>query len=109
MKEGAENMARQPAERSPKKTYTITREAKGGTLKTQKEASERWEEKNPKDRILIRIPAGAKDIISEYVKKKAEENPTSLKYNAYNGKAYRPSMNALIIALLEEEMGQSLS
>ena len=44
-------MPRKPAERSEQRTYTITREAKGGTLKTQKEASERWEEKNPKDRI----------------------------------------------------------
>ena len=37
-----------------------------------------------------------------------EADTENLRYSSYNGKTYRPSVNALIRALIEEEMGVSL-
>ena len=62
-------------------------------------------DKEQYDKIILRVPKGASNLIKDYVEEKAAENQTDLKYNSYNGKAYRPSVNALIRALLEDEMG----
>lgn len=60
------------------------------------------------EKIIVRVPEGSRAVITEYVEKKAEADPKNLKYSNYNGKAYRPSVNALIRSLLEEEMGIKL-
>lgn len=110
MYEVLNSMARKPDEslKSQAREYTVTRQAPGGRYESQKAATEKYEEKKPMEKIIVRVPAGSRDKINEYVKKKAEENSEDLKYNSYNGKAYRPSVNALIKALLEEEMGITL-
>lgn len=110
MYEVVDIMARKPDEslKSQAGEYTVTRQAPGGRYKSQKDATEKYEKDNPMEKIIVRVPAGSRDKINEYVQKKATENPQDLKYSSYNGKAYRPSVNALIKALLEEEMGISL-
>lgn len=80
---------------------------KSGIYQSQIAQSRKYEEKN--DKIILRIPLGAKAILAEYVKEKASADPTNPKYSVYNGKAYRPSVGALIRSLLEEETGIDLS
>ena len=62
-------------------------------------------DKDQYDKIILRVPKGSNQAIKDYVAQKAEADPENLKYNSYNGKTYRPSVNALVRALLEEEMG----
>lgn len=110
MKEVLDTMPKKPDDslKTQQGTYTVERQAEGGTYLSQKEASKKWEQKNPMEKIIVRVPEGSRDIITEYVEQKALEDPTNLKYSSYNGKAYRPSVNALIKALLEEELGRTL-
>ncbi len=54
------------------------------------------------DKIIIRVPKGAKAKIEEYVRSKAIEEPDNPKYSTDKG---RPSVNALIKDLLEKEIG----
>ena len=83
------------------------------TLKTESKIyysqirqNEKYEEKVEK--IIVRVPEGSRAAITRYVEKKAEADPENLKYSSYNGKAYRPSVNALIRYLIEEEMRENL-
>lgn len=110
MKKVINTMPKQADEslKTQKGTYTVEREAEGGTYLSQKKASQKWEKNKPQEKIIVRVPEGSRDKINEYVTAKAAEDPTNLKYSSYNGKAYRPSVNALIKALLEEEMDESL-
>lgn len=88
-----------------KSIINYERESSGGTYKSQIEASKKWQEKKKPEQVMVRVPAGAKKLINEYVEKMAEADPTNLKYSTFNGKGYRPSVNALINYLLKEEMG----
>ena len=95
-------------------TYTIKRKTKGGTYQSQLKASQKWESENPKDKILFRVPEGKKKEIEDYVKAKAEEHKQDGKYTAcpftsYNGKGHRPSINAYLIYLIEQDSGIDLS
>ena len=74
----------------------------GKVYRSQIEASEKWEKENPQEKIIIRLPEGSKDLLTAYVKKKAMEEPGNPKYSTDKG---RPSVNALIRTLLEEEIG----
>lgn len=82
------------------------------TLSSQLKQNESWAEKNPCDKITIRLPKGTQDFLKEYVKRKAEENPNSTKYSTFistpTRNSHQPSVNALVRALLEEELGFSL-
>ena len=77
-----------------------------GIYHSQKRQSEKFEEKVEK--IIIRVPEGSRAAITAYVEERANAEPENLKYNSFNGKAYRPSVNAMIRKLIEEEMGISL-
>ena len=77
-----------------------------GIYLSQKKQSEKFEEKVEK--IIVRVPEGSRAAITKYVEDKAEAEPDNLKYNSFNGKAYRPSVNALIRRLIEDEMGVNL-
>lgn len=80
----------------------------GAVYISQKAASEKWERENPQEKLIIRLPEGSKDKLKDYVQRKADEEPDNPKYNSFNGKAYRPSINAMIKALLEAELGEEL-
>ena len=54
----------------------------------------RKEFENKYDRIGVRLPAGAKDVINEYLATKRSEDP--IKYK---------NLNSFIKALIEEELG----
>lgn len=97
-----------PSLKTEQGEYNISRVGKGGMYKAKIEANSRWEKNNPQDKIMVRVPQGCHELIKEYVKRKASEEPTNLKYNSYNGKAYQPSVNALIKHLLAEETGIKL-
>ena len=77
-----------------------------GIYHSQIRQSEKFEEKIEK--IIVRVPEGSRAAITKYVEEKAEADPENLKYSSYNGKAYRPSVNALIRSLIEDEMGVNL-
>lgn len=79
---------------------------KSGTYYSTIEQYKKYNEKIEK--ILVRVPEGSRDAITKYVEEKAEDEPTNLKYNSFNGKAYRPSVNAFICYLIEQEMGVRL-
>ena len=83
-----------------------TLKTESGIYRSKIRQSEKFEEKV--DKIIVRVPEGARAAITEYVQEKAEADPENLRYSSYNGKAYRPSVNALIRTLIEEEMGVSL-
>lgn len=80
----------------------------GKVYKSQIKATQEWEKKNPMDKIIVRLPAGSREKVSAYVERKAAEQPDNPKYNSFNGKGYRPSVNAMIKNLLEEEIGEPL-
>ena len=77
-----------------------------GIYYSQVKQSKSFEEKVEK--IIVRVPEGSRAAITQYVEEKAEADPENLKYSNYNGKAYRPSVNAMIRSLIEEEIGVSL-
>ena len=83
-----------------------TLKTESGIYRSKIRQSEKFEEKV--DKIIVRVPEGARAAITEYVQEKAEADPENLRYSSYNGKAYRPSVNALIRTLIEEEMGVGL-
>ena len=87
-----------------KKDPTLKTES--GIYHSQIRQNEKYEEKVEK--IIVRVPEGSRVAITKYVVEKAEADPENLKYSSYNGKAYRPSVNALIRSLIEEEMGVHL-
>ena len=58
----------------------------GAVYISQKEASARWEEQNPQDKLIIRLPHS--------------------KYSTAKG---RPSVNAMIRSLIENEIGRELN
>lgn len=76
----------------------------GNVYKSQIRASKKWEAKNPQEKIILRLPEGAKDLLTAYVQKKSLEEPNNPKYSTDKG---RPSVNALIRTLLEEEIGMT--
>ena len=80
---------------------------KRGMYKSQEEQSKRFEAKV--ERLVVRVPKGFGAEITKYVEDKASAEPENLKYSNYNGKAYRPSVNALIRNLIENEMGVDLN
>ncbi len=77
----------------------------GKTYLSQQEFNRKWEKENPVDKIIVRIPSGKRELINKYVEDKAASEPGNRKYSTDKG---RPSVNALIISLLEEEMGINL-
>lgn len=77
----------------------------GKVYKSVKKAIAEYEAKKPVDKIIIRVPAGAREKIQRYVEQKAAEEPTNRKYVTDKG---RPSVNGLIKSLLEDELGESL-
>lgn len=83
-----------------------TLKTESGIYHSQIRQSEKFEEKVEK--IIVRVPEGSRAAITKFVEEKAAADPENLRYSSYNGKAYRPSVNAFIRALLEEEMGMSL-
>ena len=83
-----------------------TLKTESGIYYSQIRQNKKFEEKVEK--IIVRVPEGSRYAIMRYVEERAEAEPENLRYNSYNGKAYRPSVNALIRALLEEEIGMSL-
>ena len=83
-----------------------TLKTESGIYHSQIRQSEKFEEKVEK--IIVRVPEGSRAAITKYVEEKAEAEPENLKYSSYNGKAYRPSVNALIRSLIEDEMGVNL-
>ena len=95
-----------PSLRTEGGTYQIEKISKGGIYKSQKKASEKYEK--TVEQIILRVPEGTRSALTKYVEKKAEAEPENLRYNSFNGKAYRPSLNALIRALIEEEIGVNL-
>ena len=91
-------MERRNLEMPPRKDPSKRAEG-SNVLLTQKEASKKWEKSNPQ--ITIRLPVGAREKINEYIQKKALEEPDNPKYSTDKG---RPSFNAFIRTLIEEEM-----
>ena len=89
----------------PKKADPSKKNA-SGIYRSQIKWTEKFE--SSVEKIILRVPEGSRAAITEYVNQKAEEDPENLKYSSFNGKAYRPSVNALIRSLLEEEMGINL-
>lgn len=82
---------------------------KGGTYHSQMAAVNKYEEKNKDiEQVKVRLPKGSQDKLNEYVAKKAEEFPEDPRYSSFTGKYWRPSVNALIRSLIEEELGESL-
>jgi len=77
-----------------------------GIYHSQIRQNEKFEEKVEK--IIVRVPEGSRAAITRYVEDKAESDPENRKYSSFNGKAYRPSVNALIRSLIEDEMGVNL-
>lgn len=92
-----------PKWKDPEKMVTT----QNGTeyYKSRLEKSKEHNKKNY-DTILLRIPAGYKDLLTEWVKDRAEEEPDNPRYNdvARN----RASVNAFIVSLIEEETGLKL-
>lgn len=78
----------------------------GAVYISQKNASEKWEKENPQEKIIVRLPKGSNNIIKAYVEKKAIEEPDNRKYSTDKG---RPSVNAMIKSLIEDEIGQELN
>lgn len=89
------------------RTADAAKKNESGVYYSQKVASEKYEQKI--EQLTLRVPAGTRELLKVYVQKKAEENPENPKYNSYNGKAWRPSVNALITYLIEEETGIKIS
>jgi len=56
--------------------------------------------------LILRVPKDCKDKITDYVQKKAEEEPDNPKYNDLVRK--RPSVNAFLMTLVEDETGIKL-
>ena len=83
-----------------------TLKTESGIYHSQIRWSEKFEEKVEK--MMLRVPEGSRAAITKYVEEKAEAEPENLRYSSYNGKAYRPSVNAMIRKLIEEEMGVNL-
>jgi hypothetical protein len=83
-----------------------TLKTESGIYRSQIRQNEKFEERFEK--IIVRVPEGSRAAITKYVEEKAEAEPENLKYSSYNGKAYRPSVNALIRSLIEDEMGVNL-
>lgn len=88
------------------KTKDPTLKDASGIYYSQKRQSEKFEK--TVEKIIVRVPEGSRAAITKYVEEKAEADPENLKYSSYNGKAYRPSVNALIRSLIEDEMGVNL-
>ncbi len=55
------------------------------------------------DKFIIRLPKGSKAVVEEYVRQMAKENPGNPKFSTDKG---RPSVNALIRNLIENEIGK---
>lgn len=70
-------------------------------------SAQKFEEKM--EQVKIRLPVGSRELVQAYVTAKAKEDPTNPRYSAWNGKAWLPSVNALVRALLEQEMGVDFS
>ena len=82
-----------------------SKKTSGKVYYSQIAASRKWELENPKDKIIVRVPTGAREKITAYVEKQAAAHPGNPKYSTEKG---RPSVNALIKHLLEAEIGESL-
>lgn len=94
----------------PEQSYEVKRQTKGGTYHSQIDAIKKYEEKNKDlmEQVKVRLPKGTQELLQNYVAEKAEEFPEDPRYSTYTGRYWRPSVNALIKALLEEELGRSL-
>ena len=83
-----------------------TLKTESGIYFSQKTASKNFEK--TVEKIIVRVPEGSRAAITKYVEEKAGAEPENIRYSSYNGKVYRPSVNALIRSLIEEEMGVNL-
>lgn len=61
----------------------------------------KWEKENPQEQLKLRMPIGKRELITKYVEKKALENPDDRRYSTEKG---RPSVNAYINFLIDEDM-----
>lgn len=89
----------------PKKSDPSLKIPGSDIYKSQYPANERWNAKNPSEQLKVRMPVGMREKVTEYVARMAAENPGNPKYSTSKG---RPSVNALVNALLAEEMGIEL-
>ena len=100
-------------EKNPDKyvNYSIINDNEGKlVLKSQMDAVARYEKAHPTKTIGIRVTPEAKKLIDEYVTRKAkEENKNPTQRRKYSTDLGRPSLNTLIIRLLEDEMGVGLT
>ncbi len=76
---------------------------KSMSYEAQKESNAAYDK--TMDKIIIRVSKGSKAIVEEYVRQKAIEDPGNPRYSTDKG---RPSVNALIRDLLENEIGRKL-
>lgn len=63
-------------------------------------------DKNAVDKIIVRVPRGTRELLNTYVEEMALKEPENPKYSDVSRK--RPSLNALIKFLLQEETGIEL-
>ena len=73
--------------------------------KTRLDASANYN-KEKYEQLILRVPKDCKAQITEYVRKKAEEDPDNPKYSDLVRK--KPSVNAFLTTLVEEETGIKL-
>ena len=77
----------------------------GRTYQSRIDRSREYDKKDV-DKIIVRVPKGARDKLNAYIEEKASADPDNAKYSDVVRK--RPSLNALIKYLLTEETGIKL-
>lgn len=92
-----------PKKSDPNLTYLTSSGKK--MYKSQNNADKNAEYDKTQDKVIIRLPKGSNSIIKAYVENKAIEEPDNRKYSTDKG---RPSVNAFIKTLIEDEIGQKL-
>lgn len=83
-----------PKERDPEKWTDDGKYLKSRLDTTKKHNKENY------DTILLRIPKGTKDTLTQWVMQRADEEPDNPRYNDL--KRNRASVNAFIVSLIEE-------
>lgn len=69
-----------------------------GLYYSKKQADARYE-KNTIEQLTVRVPKGTRDLIKEHQERMLREHPDAEKYQ---------SVNKMLNALIEEEIGQKL-
>lgn len=89
----------------PRKSDASKMTEDGKYYKSRLETSKTFNKDNY-DQIIVRVPKGAKELITNYVEQMSEKYPEDPKYQDIA--RHKPSVNALILALLETETGLDL-